>query len=71
MQSAPVAPTMVANPGPTTNPAAGENMISFKIYMKKTAYVKNPQLFEQFRCYMTLYFDDSFHDEYGARFSCF
>ena len=25
MQSAPVAPTMVANPGPTTNPAAGEN----------------------------------------------
>merc|ERR1712223_1212049 len=23
MQSAPVAPTMVANPGPTTNPAAG------------------------------------------------
>ena len=26
MQSAPVAPTMVANPGPTTNPAAGENI---------------------------------------------
>ena len=46
MQSAPVAPTMVANPGPTTNPAAGENMISFKIYIKKQLYVKNPQLSE-------------------------
>ena len=35
MQSAPVAPTMVANPGPTTNPAAGENIFSFKIYKEK------------------------------------
>ena len=35
MQSAPVAPTMVANPGPTTNPAAGEKHDFFKIYMKK------------------------------------
>ena len=35
MQSAPVAPTMVANPGPTTNPAAGEKIFSFKIYMNE------------------------------------
>ena len=37
MQSAPVAPTMVANPGPTTNPAAGEKHDFFKIYMNETA----------------------------------
>ena len=58
MQSAPVAPTMVANPGPTTNPAAGEKIFSFKIYMnEKQLYVKNPQLFDQFKFYVTLYFD--------------
>ena len=66
MQSAPVAPTMVANPGPTTNPAAGENIISFKIYMNEknsfSLYVKNPQLFDQFKFYVTLYFDDFFCD---------
>ena len=46
MQSAPVAPTMVANPGPTTNPAAGENLISFKIYMNiKTALCQKFRVF--------------------------
>ena len=61
MQSAPVAPTMVANPGPTTNPAAGENIFSFKIdKRKKQLYVKNPQLFDQFKFCVTLYFDEFF-----------
>lgn len=37
MQSAPVAPTMVANPGPTTNPAAGEKHYFSRFIKKKTA----------------------------------
>jgi len=45
MQSAPVAPTMVANPGPTTNPAAGDNIFSFKIYMNKTALCQKNRVF--------------------------
>ena len=46
MQSAPVAPTMVANPGPTTNPAAGEKIFSFKIYMnEKTALCQKSTAF--------------------------
>ena len=60
MQSAPVAPTMVANPGPTTNPAAGEKHDFFKIYMNKQLYVKNQQLFDQFKFCVTLYFDEFF-----------
>ena len=45
MQSAPVAPTMVANPGPTTNPAAGEKHDFFKIYMFKTALCQKSTAF--------------------------
>ena len=60
MQSAPVAPTMVANPGPTTNPAAGENIISFKIYKEKNSLMSKSHSFLNFQCYVTLYFDEFF-----------
>ena len=63
MQSAPVAPTMVANPGPTTNPAAGENIISFKIYMNKNSFMSKIQSFLNnsnivWRCILTIFFRD-------------
>ena len=47
MQSAPVAPTMVANPGPTTNPAAGENIFSFKIYKEKNSFMSKIHSFSE------------------------
>ena len=50
MQSAPVAPTMVANPGPTTNPAAGENIfesqfckiIQYSSELRLHIFARNP-----------------------------
>ena len=61
MQSAPVAPTMVANPGPTTNPAAGENIFSFKIYKEKNSFMSKIHSFSElsnvmWRCILTNFF---------------